>query len=85
MAWQARLAAPITANGDSIGAFFEYYDDIDAATVLATATFSFGPSWTNGDMQAAVRARGALLRSAYQRAGVLAQAFPPVTTVISIP
>jgi hypothetical protein len=85
MAWQARLAAPIVSNGDAVNAAFEYYDDVDPATVLAYAAFSFPPTWTNADMQSAVRARGALFRAANARATALALAFPAQTTVISIP
>jgi hypothetical protein len=85
MAWQARLAAPIAASNDSISAVFEFFDDADATTVLAAASFMFSPTWTNSDMQKAVQARGAQLRAAKVRADALAQSFPPVSTVIAIP
>lgn len=85
MAWQARLASPISASNDSVYALFEFYDDSDAVTVLATSAFSFPAAWTNSDMQKAVQARGAQLRTAYTRAAALAATFPPATTIIAIP
>lgn len=91
MAWKARLSDTIMASGDQVVAVFEFYDDtvIDPETqqpaVRARQAFSFPPSWSNADMQTSVIARGVAFKAASARAGVLANAFPPGTTVLNIP
>lgn len=85
MAWQARLVGDITAAADRIAATFEFFDDANASAVLWTETFTFAATWTNADMQKAVQARGAQIRTAQARAAALAAAFPPISTVIAIP
>lgn len=91
MAWQARLEQ-IAASGSKVVASFAYYDDagpIDPKTsqpvVLWNESFTFDPAYTAAQMQAAVRARGAELRSASDRVAQLLVQFPVSSTVIPIP
>lgn len=91
MAWQAQLITPITYEGDQIVASFGFYDDADPANqttpsvYLHIERFTFPPSWSNADMQARIRARGAQVRSTVARATVMATTFPVTTTIISVP
>jgi hypothetical protein len=84
MAWQARLSAAVFAADEKVVATFEFFDDVNPTTIFARRAFTFDPSWTNTDMQNAVRSVGAQFRTANLRATALATAFP-VGTLIAIP